>query len=166
MVGLEGTSRTMELQPPTTHRATNLPISDQPRLPRAPSNLALNTSRDGRGIHSLSGQLFQPLTTPLVEKLQTSACKAELTSPASFRAGCCFISLHWIFTRGHLIHLHAGLRTKNTCPDVEQCSVHPSCRSQPAQSSNRKLSTERIALFPGKETTQVLLHLSSARTAL
>ena len=34
----------------------------QVRLPRAPSNLALNTSRDGRGIHSLSGQLFQHLT--------------------------------------------------------------------------------------------------------
>uniref|UniRef100_A0A669QQB0 Ankyrin repeat domain 61 n=1 Tax=Phasianus colchicus TaxID=9054 RepID=A0A669QQB0_PHACC len=32
-------------------------------LPRTPSNLALNTSRDGQGIHSLSGQLFQHLTT-------------------------------------------------------------------------------------------------------
>ena len=30
--------------------------------PRAPSSLALNTSRDGRGIHSLSGQLFLHLT--------------------------------------------------------------------------------------------------------
>ena len=63
MVGLEGTSRITKLQPPTTGRATNLPISDQPRLPRAPSNLAFNTSRDGRGIHSLSGQLFS--TSPL-----------------------------------------------------------------------------------------------------
>jgi len=49
----------MKLQPPTPHRATNLPIAYQPRLPRAPSKLAFNTSRDGRGIHSLSGQLFQ-----------------------------------------------------------------------------------------------------------
>ena len=32
---------------PTTHRATNLHISDQPRLPRAPSNLAFNTFREG-----------------------------------------------------------------------------------------------------------------------
>ena len=67
-LGLEGTSRIMKLQtplPPTTGRATNLHISDQPRLPRAPSNLAFNTSkmRDGQGIHSLSGQLFQHLTT-------------------------------------------------------------------------------------------------------
>ena len=63
MVGLEGTSRTMKLQPPTTGRATNLPFSYQPRLPGAPSNLAFNTSTDGRGIHSLSGQLFS--TSPL-----------------------------------------------------------------------------------------------------
>jgi len=48
---------------PTTGRTTNLHIPYQPRLPRAPSNLALNTSRDGRGIHSLSGQLFS--TSPL-----------------------------------------------------------------------------------------------------
>jgi len=33
------------------------------RLHRAPSNLALNTSRDGRGIHSLSEQPVQNLTT-------------------------------------------------------------------------------------------------------
>ena len=32
-----------------------------------PTSLALNTSRDGRGIHSLSGQLFQHLT-PLIVK--------------------------------------------------------------------------------------------------
>jgi len=47
---------------PATGRATNFHISYQPRLPRAPSNLALNTSRDGWGIHSFSGQLFQHLT--------------------------------------------------------------------------------------------------------
>ena len=67
MVGLEGTPRITKLQPPTTHRATNLHISYQPRLPGTPSNLALNTSKDGRGIHSLSGQLFQHLTTPIVK---------------------------------------------------------------------------------------------------
>jgi len=49
----------MKLQPPATGRAANFHISDQPRLPRAPSNLAFNTSTDGWGIHSLSGQLFQ-----------------------------------------------------------------------------------------------------------
>ena len=38
-------------------------ISYQPRLPRAPSSLALNTSRDGRGIHSLSGSCSS--TSPL-----------------------------------------------------------------------------------------------------
>ena len=51
---------------PPTGRATNLHIAYQPRLPRAPSNLALNTSRDGQGTHSLSGQLFS--TSPLSEE--------------------------------------------------------------------------------------------------
>ena len=69
-LGLEGTLRIIKFQPPTTPpntgKAISLHISYQPRLPRAPSNLALNTTRDGRGIHSLSGQLLQHLTTPLV----------------------------------------------------------------------------------------------------
>ena len=60
-------SRIPNLQPPATCRATNLHISYQTRLPRAPSNLALNTSRDGWGIYSLSGQLFQHLTTLIVK---------------------------------------------------------------------------------------------------
>jgi len=72
MVGLEGTSRLTQLQPPTTGRATNLHISYQPRLPRAPSNPALNTSRDGWGIHSLCGQLFQPLTTLIAKNFPHS----------------------------------------------------------------------------------------------
>jgi len=63
MVGLEGAPRITQLQPPTTHRATNLHTQYQPRLPTAPSNLAFNTSTDGQGIHSLSGQLFQHLPT-------------------------------------------------------------------------------------------------------
>jgi len=67
--GLEGTSRIMKLQPPHHRQGHQLHISDQPRLPRAPSNLALNTSRDGQGIHSLSGQLFQHLTTLSVNNL-------------------------------------------------------------------------------------------------
>ena len=33
----------------------------------APSNLALNTYRDEWGIHNLSGQLFQHLTTLIVK---------------------------------------------------------------------------------------------------
>ena len=53
----------MKLQPSTTHRATNLHTQYQPRLPTAPSNLVFNTSTDGQGIHSLSGQLFQHLPT-------------------------------------------------------------------------------------------------------
>jgi len=48
---------------------TTKSIRHQIRLPRAPSNLAFNTSRDGRGIHSLSGQLFPPLTALLVKKV-------------------------------------------------------------------------------------------------
>ena len=60
---MEGTSRIIKLQKPASCRASKLHISDQTRLPRAPSNLALNSSRDGRGIYSLSGQLFQHLTT-------------------------------------------------------------------------------------------------------
>ena len=63
--GLEVTSRMMELQPPTTHRATNLHTQYQPRLPTAPSNLAFITTTDGQGIHSLSGQLFQHLPLSL-----------------------------------------------------------------------------------------------------
>ena len=57
-----------EAPTPATGRATNLHIQCQTRLPRAPSNLALNTSRDGRGIHSPSGQLFQHLTTLVAKK--------------------------------------------------------------------------------------------------
>ena len=53
----------MKLQPPTTGRATNLHISEQPRLPRAPSNLALNTSRDGRGSTASLGSCSS--TSPL-----------------------------------------------------------------------------------------------------
>ena len=59
MVGLEGTPRITQLQPPTTHRATNLHTQYQPRLPTAPSNPAFNIFTDGWGIHSLSGQLFR-----------------------------------------------------------------------------------------------------------
>ena len=47
-------------------RATNLPIY-QPRLPRAPSNLALNTSRDGASTTSLGSQ---PIPAP-----HNSPCK-------------------------------------------------------------------------------------------
>ena len=75
--GLEGTSRIMNLQPPATGRATSFHISCQPRLPRASSSLALNTSRDGRGIHSLSGQPFQHLTTLIVKKALQDLCKAR-----------------------------------------------------------------------------------------
>ena len=50
---LEGTSRIMKLQPLTAGRATNLHIKYYTRLPRAPSNLALNISRDGASTTSL-----------------------------------------------------------------------------------------------------------------
>ena len=55
-LGWKGPQGSWSFNPPTTRRATNLHISYQTRPPRAPFNLALNTSRDGWGIHSLSGQ--------------------------------------------------------------------------------------------------------------
>ena len=76
--GWEGPQGSRISNLPATGRATNLPITDYTRLPRAPSNLALNTSRDEWGIHSLSGQLFQHLTTltaknfPLTSNLNPS----------------------------------------------------------------------------------------------
>ena len=60
MIGLEGTSRVMKLQPPYCRQGHQPPYLT---LDQGTSNLALNTSRDGRGTHSLSGQLFQHLTT-------------------------------------------------------------------------------------------------------
>ena len=50
---------------PLPGRATSLPIYST-RLPRAPSNLALNTSRD-RASTTSRGSLFQHLTTLLVK---------------------------------------------------------------------------------------------------
>ena len=93
-VGLEGTSRIMKLQPPATGRATNLHISYQPRLPRAPSNLALNTSRNGWGIHSLSGQLFQHLTTLTVKNFPlTSNLSLPFFNLKTFALSCHYLSL-------------------------------------------------------------------------
>jgi len=65
--GWKGPQGSWSSNHPAAGRATNLHISYQPRLPKATSNLALNTSRDGWGIHSLSGQLFQHLTTLTVK---------------------------------------------------------------------------------------------------
>jgi len=45
-LGLKGPEGSWISKPPATGRATNLHTEYQPRLPRAPSNLALNTSRD------------------------------------------------------------------------------------------------------------------------
>jgi len=45
-LGLEGTLRIIKLQP-LCHGHGHLQVWDWPRSPRAPSNLALNTSRDG-----------------------------------------------------------------------------------------------------------------------
>jgi len=62
-LGLEGTSRIMKLQGPCLRQGHQPPYLILDQAAQAPSNLALNTSRDGRDIHSLSGQLFQRLTT-------------------------------------------------------------------------------------------------------
>ena len=99
--------------PPPHHRqATNLHISYQPRLPRAPSNLALNTSRDGRGSHSLSGQLLQHLTTligknfPLTSNLNLPSFNLKpfpLVLPD--RAMECNIKLRANKTNKQLLHI-------------------------------------------------------------
>jgi len=86
-LGWKGPRGAWSSNPPTPCRATNLHVSYQPRLPRATSNLALNTSTYGRGIHSLSGQLIQHLTTLIVKnfplisnlKLQCRAFKVIIS---------------------------------------------------------------------------------------
>jgi len=62
-LGWKGPQGSLNLQPPCRMQGHQPPhlIPDQPA--QGSSNLALNTSRDGRGIHSLSGQLFS--TSPL-----------------------------------------------------------------------------------------------------
>jgi len=67
---------------PATVKATNLQIWYQTRLPRAPSNLAMNTTRDGASAASL-GSLLQHLTTPsvknflLTSNLNLSSCSLK-----------------------------------------------------------------------------------------
>jgi len=56
---LEGTLKLIQFQPPAVGRAG----PRQLRLPRAPSNLALNSSRGGASTASL-GSLCQSLSTP------------------------------------------------------------------------------------------------------
>ena len=51
--GLKRTTTLIQFQPPAMCRVAN----QQPRLPRAPSSLALNASRDGASTASL-GNLF------------------------------------------------------------------------------------------------------------
>jgi len=59
---LEGTSQIISFQPPAMGRDT----SHQTRLLKAPSNLALNTAREGAATASL-GNLCQGLTTLTVK---------------------------------------------------------------------------------------------------
>ena len=71
--------------PPPQAEAASLHISYQPRLPGAPSNLALTTSRGGRGTHSLPGHLFQHLSTLTVKnfpdiQLQSSLLRLQTVS--------------------------------------------------------------------------------------
>ena len=62
-LGLEGTSRIVNLQPPCYMQDHQPPHFILDQAAQGPIQPGLNTSRDGRGIHSLSGQLFQHLTT-------------------------------------------------------------------------------------------------------
>ena len=71
--GLQGTSKVIQFQPPTMARDT----FHQTRLLRAPSNLALNTSREGAGTASL-GNLFQCLTSHIIKNFLLM-CSLNLT---------------------------------------------------------------------------------------
>ena len=53
-------------------------FNTRPGCPGPHPNLALNTSRDGRGIYSLSGQLFQHLTTLILSNFPLSMCELNL----------------------------------------------------------------------------------------
>jgi len=55
-LGLEGTSRIMKLQPLCCMQGHQPPHLIPAQAAHGPIHLALNTSRDGRGIHSLSEQ--------------------------------------------------------------------------------------------------------------
>ena len=80
-LGWKGPQGSPSSNPPATGRATNLQICHWTRLPRAPSNLVLNTSRDGAPTASLDS-LCQHLTA-LCDKLtpdiqRTSPCHPKV----------------------------------------------------------------------------------------
>lgn len=66
-LGLEETPRIITFQSPASDRATKLQIWYQTRLPRAPSNLVLNTFRVEHP-QPLQAGLVQHLTTLSVKK--------------------------------------------------------------------------------------------------
>ena len=70
---LEGTLKPIQFHPPAMGRDT----SHQPRLPKAPSSLALSTSRDGASTASL-GSLCQCLTTLTVKNFLLTSSKSTL----------------------------------------------------------------------------------------
>jgi len=71
-LGWQGTSSIVKFHPPCHSQGHNPPDLYYTRLPRAPSNLILNTSKDGASTTSL-GSLFQHLTTLSVKNFSHMA---------------------------------------------------------------------------------------------
>jgi len=78
MVGLEGTSRITELQPSCYRQGHQPPYLIATQAAQGPIQPGLEHLQ-GWGMHSLSGQLFQHLTTLVVKIFPLTACQNSLS---------------------------------------------------------------------------------------
>ena len=107
----------------------------------APSNLALNTCRDGRGIHSLSGRLFEHLTALRAKDFPLTS---SLNLP-SFTFKPFPLVLHWLLLEDQqqqcpqpsgeepFPEVHNNLLPKHTIPSCYRSTCwHILHRAEPA----------------------------------
>ncbi|PKU29536.1 zinc finger ccch domain-containing protein 11a [Limosa lapponica baueri] len=145
--GLEGTLKIIQFQPPALGRDT----SHHTRVVKAPSNLALNPSRDGAATASL-GNLGQGLTTLTAKNLYP---RSHLNLPSS--------SLKPFF----LIFPHPP--DQESLPSFpwwlgfdfgtkqQQISVQPTCRSMGKDKPNHIIVSYRLGSILNSRSTFLLL---------
>ena len=92
-LGWKGSQGSSGSSPPATDRTTNLQIWHQSRLPGAPSNLTLNTSRDGAS--TSLGSLCQHLTTLSVKNFIMSSRAIFRNRSGSFSADVIILIIKW-----------------------------------------------------------------------